>query len=184
MRIVGGDLRGRPLAAPTGSDVRPTNDRVREALFNILAHAPWSGDWMEGGEVLDACCGTGALGLEALSRGAATCHFLDNDQASLDLARRNAQSLGAEDRCRFMRANITNPPMASVGVALVLLDAPYHSGLATKGLAGLDDAGWIAPSAVVVLEMPAKGSVPEVEGFEVLDNRRYGQTQLAFLRRL
>lgn len=182
MRIVGGVLRGRPLAAPAAKDVRPTTDRVREALFNILAHASWADGVLEGAQVLDACCGTGALGLEALSRGAAECCFVDAEPDSLALARRNAASLGVEAQCRFVRADIANPPAPAVTAGLVLLDPPYKSDLAIAGLKGLTAAGWLAPGALVVAELPGKGRVPDFKGFEMLDTRRYGETGLAFLR--
>ena len=182
MRIVGGDLRGRPLAVPADRQVRPTTDRVREALFNILTHADWAEGALEEAQVLDACCGSGALGLEALSRGAAACSFMDLDGAHLDLARRNAASLGVEGRCRFIRADVSRPPMASEPAGLVLFDPPYRSDLAARGLRALADAGWTGPGTLVALEQPGKSPVPEIEGFEPVDHRRYGATGLVFLR--
>ncbi len=183
MRIVGGALRGRPLAAPSGKSVRPTTDRVREALFNILTHADWAEDVLDGTRAVDGCCGSGALGLEALSRGCAACTFIDNHPASLALAKRNAASLGVEDRCRFLRTDIANPPCATEPATLVLIDAPYASDLAQTGLHGLARAGWLADDAIVVLELPKAAGDHELVGLEHLDDRRYGESRLLFLRK-
>lgn len=182
MRIVGGALRGRPLAAPTGKSVRPTTDRVREALFNILTHADWAEGVLDGTRAIDGCCGSGALGLEALSRGCAACTFIDNHPASLALAKRNAASLGVEDRCHFLRTDIATPPRAAEPASLILIDAPYASDLSETGLHGLTKAGWLADDAIVVLELPKAAKNADPEGFARLDDRRYGESHLVFLR--
>lgn len=183
MRIVGGALRGRPLASPKGTHTRPTTDRVREALFNILTHAPWAKESpADGAQVIDACCGSGALGLEALSRGAAFCTFIDNDRDALALARQNARSLGVTNRCQFTDADITSPPRLREPANLILIDAPYKTNLGPDGLKALAEAGALAPSAITVLELPAAKTPVAIEGFETLDDRRYGDTRLVFVR--
>lgn len=183
MRIVGGALRGRPLAGPTGKSVRPTTDRVREALFNILAHAPWADGVLDDTRAIDGCCGSGALGLEALSRGCSACTFIDNDPTSIALAQKNARSLGVDDRCAFLRVDLAHLPTAQTPASLILIDAPYRSDLAQTGLLGLLAAGWVAEGAIAVLELPKAATDLSVEGFTKLDDRRYGDSRLLFLRR-
>jgi 16S rRNA (guanine966-N2)-methyltransferase len=185
VRIVAGRLKGRKLEVPEGRDIRPTADRTRQALFDVLEH----GRLVEGGGsavvdavVLDAFCGSGALGLEALSRGAAEATFMDANRAALDCARANAKHLGVQ--ASFILANVTNPPRPLKPATLVFLDPPYGSGLGARALAALASAGWLAPGAIASLEMPgaelAQFAVPP--GFERLDERRYGKARILLLR--
>jgi 16S rRNA (guanine966-N2)-methyltransferase len=156
MRIIAGAWRGRTLAAPVGRDTRPTADRVRQALFDSLMHAPWAGgDAVRGARVLDAFAGTGALGLEALSRGAAHATFFDTDRAALAAIRANVAACGAADRAEVMPADATHPPPASRPCSLVFLDPPYARGLPAAALAALDEARWLAPETLVVIEQSA-----------------------------
>lgn len=185
MRIIGGSHRGRRLAAPSGRDTRPTSDRTREALFNILAHS----DWGIGGDsplpearVLDVFCGTGALGLEALSRGAGHCTFLDGERAALAVTRRNVADLGEEARATIIRADATQPPAAPAPCRLVFLDPPYGKALTEPALRALTAKGWLAPGAVVVTEIAADDPVGLPEGFSLLDERLYGETRVIFAR--
>jgi 16S rRNA (guanine966-N2)-methyltransferase len=185
MRIIAGKLRGRKLEAPEGEAVRPTSDRAREALFNVLAHGRYragGGSAVEGAQVLDAFCGTGALGLEALSRGAQRATLLDHDAKALTVARRNARALGVESQVSFALADATQPPKARLAHDLVFLDAPYDSDLAGPSLEALAAAGWLAPGALVVVERPTKRvdfAVPE--GFVERERRKYGAATLVFL---
>lgn len=182
MRIVGGRHRGRRLEAPGGRDTRPTSDRTREALFNVLAHSGWGGDDpLAGAHVLDAFCGTGALALEALSRGAAAAVLMDLSGPALAAARRNAASLGEDGRCTFLRADATRPPAARATATLAFLDPPYGRGLAEAALPALAVCGWLAPGAIVVVEAAAQDSLALPVGFVPLDERRYGDTRVAFL---
>lgn len=191
MRIVGGRHRGRPLSAPEGLDVRPTADRTREALFNILEHGKFSADGtspIRGAHVLDAFAGTGALGFEALSRGAERLVCMDSQAAAVAAIRANARALNEVARVTIFQCDATKPPRPPTGPAgapcsLVFLDPPYQSGLGPPALAVLADAGWIAPGAVCVLEVERSehGSAPE--GFTIVDERRYGKAKLVFLRR-
>ncbi|EWY36865.1 DNA methyltransferase [Skermanella stibiiresistens SB22] len=181
MRLVGGNLRGRRLEAPAGRDIRPTSDRTREAIFNILAHADWAPE-IEGAVVLDAFCGTGALGLEALSRGAKRAVFLDNGRESLDLVRRNVAALSVAGHCDIIRADATRPPRAQVACAFLFLDPPYAKGLAPTALTALRDRGWCAPDAVAVVEIGLEDPWEAPAFAEPLDDRAYGDTRVLFLR--
>lgn len=180
MRIVGGRHRGRRLAAPEGRDTRPTTDRTREALFNILSHADWAPD-LEGAAVVDAFCGTGALGLEALSRGAGHCSFLDLGRGALDAVRANIATLGEEARATVLRADATKPPPARQPCLFAFLDPPYGKNLVPPALAGLAGAGWLLPGALVVVEVGGKEVVPLPDGFAMQAERSYGDTRVLFL---
>ena len=185
MRIVGGSHRGRRLAAPPGDAVRPTSDRAREALFDILSH----GDFAAAGipfadrAVLDAFAGTGAFGLEALSRGAAEAVFVENDRDALVALRRNIAMLGETERARVVAGDATRPPRATVAAAVAFLDPPYQSGLAAAALAAFAAAGWLASDALAVIEIGAREASAPPAGFAVLDERVYGAARLVFLRR-
>lgn len=185
MRIVGGRHRGRRLLPPTGRDVRPTSDRMRESLFNVLTHSGWGphgGSPLDGATVLDAFCGTGALGLEAMSRGATQVMFLDRRRTSLDLARRNADALGETENCRFVAGDATRPPPAPRPCTLVFLDPPYGEGLAEKAAPALAAAGWFAAGTVVCVEVGDRDPFMIPSGFEVLDERSYSHARLVVVR--
>lgn len=185
MRIVGGSHRGRRLRAPAGRDTRPTTDRTREAIFNILAHPGWGPDGgspVEGAVVLDAFCGTGALGLEALSRGARRAVFLDTGRAALECVRANIDDLGEGGRTAVLRADAARPPAAREAATLAFLDPPYGQDLATKALAALARGGWLASGAVAVVEEAASAPLAIPDGFTVLEDRRYGDTRVLFAR--
>jgi 16S rRNA (guanine966-N2)-methyltransferase len=185
MRIIAGKFRGRRLEAPEGEAVRPTSDRAREALFNVLIHGRYragGGSVVESATVLDAFCGTGALGLEALSRGAKRATLLDSDAKVLAVARRNVRKLGVENQVTFVLADATQPPRARTAHDLVFLDAPYDSDLAEPALAALAAAGWLAPGALVVVERPTRrANFTAPEGFEERERRKYGAATLIFL---
>jgi 16S rRNA (guanine966-N2)-methyltransferase len=187
MRIIAGRHRGRALVAPTGYEVRPTGGQAREALFNILAHAHWDGmaedaSVLEGAQVLDAFCGTGALGLEALSRGAAGCVFLDRNPQALEAARQNIEKLGESGRCQVMRGDALRPPPARSAATLAFLDPPYREAVLESALVALAGRGWFAPGAVVVAETDRRNDFTPPPGFLELDRREYRNTRLAILR--
>lgn len=185
MRIVAGKHRGRRLETPTGRDVRPTSDRTRQSLFNILSHGDWmadGGDALTGADVLDAFCGTGALALEALSRGAARAALLDMARPSLDMARRNAEMLGEGANCRFILGDAGRPPPAPFAATLAFLDPPYGRDLAPPALSGLSAAGWLAPGALVCVEVADDDAFAPPPGFETLEQRDYSQARIIFLR--
>jgi 16S rRNA (guanine966-N2)-methyltransferase len=198
VRIIAGALRGRRLAAPPGDATRPTADRVRQALFDMLVHAPWAGqDAVAGARVLDAFAGSGALGLEALSRGAAEAVFFETDVRARRALAANIAACRLEARARVIAADATRPSAIFPGGAacsLVLLDPPYaEADIAARAAAALAAAGWIAPGALIVLEMPASPS-RERDGARAasseiaprlgtpLAERRHGAAKLLFFR--
>lgn len=180
MRVVGGSLKRRPIAAPEGLDVRPTSDRAREALFNILAHR--DDRPLMGARVLDVFAGSGALGIEALSRGAAHCTFIETLPPALAAIRLNLGKLGIAGQATVIARDATHPGTAIDGPTLpanlVFLDPPYRSGLAAPALAALLDGGWIAAGALISIEVAAKEDFEAPEGFEITDERRYGAARL------
>ena len=182
MRIVGGRLRGRALAAPKSQAIRPTADRLRESLFNILQHA--YGDPVTGARVLDLFAGTGALGLEALSRGAAFALFVDEGAQARALLRENVAALGLGGVTRIFRRDATRLGAAHPvePFSLVFLDPPYRAGLAEKALAAARDGGWLKPGALIVVEEAADAAFKAPEGFAESERRTYDDTQLVFLR--
>lgn len=183
MRIVGGKFRGHNLATPQGHATRPTSDRTREAAFNILAHG-LEGFSIEEARVLDLFAGTGALGLEALSRGARFCQFVDDSASARGLIRRNADALGVIGQCKIWRRDATRlgPASPQPGFDLVFVDPPYSKGLGEKALRSLVDGGWLNSGAVVVLEEAEKAAIADVSGLTLVDHRVYGDTQVRFYR--
>jgi 16S rRNA (guanine966-N2)-methyltransferase len=185
MRIVAGQHRGKPLIAPPGQATRPTSDRARESIFNILDHAPWS-PGLRDARVVDLFAGSGALGLEALSRGAAFALFVETDAAARGAIRDNVEALGLFGRTRIHRRDATDlgPAPASAGAPfdLAFLDPPYARGLGEKALAQLRDHGWLTPGAVVALERGVDEPAVAVDGYEGLDVRIYGAARVWFLR--
>jgi 16S rRNA (guanine966-N2)-methyltransferase len=183
MRIVGGRLRGRALAAPPSQAIRPTADRLRESLFNILAHA--YGDPVTGARVLDLFAGTGALGFEAISRGARFALFIDDAAQARALVRDNVTALGLGGATRIFRRDATK--LGDAGpvdpFALVFLDPPYRQGLAERALVSARDGGWLLPDALIVVEEAAGAGFVAPDGFTELERRRYDDTELTFLRR-
>jgi 16S rRNA (guanine966-N2)-methyltransferase len=183
MRILAGANRGRRLIAPPGLATRPTSVRLRQALFDMLAHAPWGGrERLVGARVLDAFAGTGALGLEALSRGAAAAVFLENDPAALAALRANIAACRAEGRGRVLAADVLAPPPAEAGCDLVFLDPPYGAGLLAPAVAALARAGWIAPGALVVAETAAAAPESAPDNFTLLAERRHGAGMVRVFR--
>lgn len=184
MRVIGGTFSGRALIAPKGRDTRPTADRVRESVFNILAHRDSFS--FEGARVIDLFAGSGALGLEALSRGAAFCLFIETDSAARGAIRDNVETLGLFGATRVHRrgADALGEKPAGVGgpFTLAFLDPPYAMDLCGPALAALRAGGWLAPGALAVVEQ-GKGEAPVVtEGFVEVDRRTYGAAQVGFYR--
>ncbi|MGO8920830.1 MAG: 16S rRNA (guanine(966)-N(2))-methyltransferase RsmD [Stellaceae bacterium] len=183
MRIIAGRHRGRVLAAPEGQGVRPTGERVREALFDILAHGRFAdGPAFEAARVLDAFAGTGAFGLEALSRGADHASFLEKDRVALAALRANVATLGEERHAAILPGDALHPPPAALPVTLAFLDPPYGEDLAAPALAALAARGWLAAGALAVVEVAARQNFAAPQGFALLEERRYGAARLVFLR--
>jgi 16S rRNA (guanine966-N2)-methyltransferase len=185
MRIVAGTFRGRPLVAPKGQSTRPTADRTRQALFNVLEHAAWAPS-LEEVRVLDVFAGSGALGLEAMSRGAGYCLFLDHDAAARAAIGANVAALTLGERTRIDRRDATTlgARTAADGAPfdLALLDPPYGQGLGEAALARLAAGGWLAAGALVALERGLADPAPTPAGYEALDERTWGAAKVAFLR--
>jgi 16S rRNA (guanine966-N2)-methyltransferase len=178
MRIIAGSHRGRPLESPADQRIRPTSDRIRESLFSVLDHRLGG---FAGLRVLDGFAGSGALGLEALSRGAAAADFMDSDRAALALCRKNATKLGLADRAAFHLADTMRPPRAAAPCDLVFLDPPYGNGFAAVATQALDAAGWLRQGALLVVEADRAQPEPTPPGFEIADQRDYGRTRIAFV---
>jgi 16S rRNA (guanine966-N2)-methyltransferase len=182
MRVVGGRLRSRPIAGPKSDGLRPTADRLREALFNILAHG--YGDPVTGARVLDLFAGTGALGIEALSRGAAYVLFVDDGVEARALLRNNTEALGLGGTSRIFRRDATKlgPVHPLEPFTLAFLDPPYGKGLAEKALIAARDGGWLVRGALVVVEEATSAKFSAPEGYEELERRKYDDSELVFLR--
>jgi 16S rRNA (guanine966-N2)-methyltransferase len=185
LRIVSGEFRGKTLAAPAGDATRPTSDRARQAIFNILEHAPWS-EGVREKRVIDLFAGSGALGFEALSRGAAFCLFVETDEAARGAIRENVDAMGLFGRTRVHRRDATQlgvrPGADGPAFDLAFLDPPYGKGLGETALARLAQGGWLAPGATLVFERGATEGPFEVQGYELLDARDYGAARVNFLR--
>ena len=186
MRIVSGDFRGKALVAPRGEATRPTSDRARQAIFNILEHAPWS-DGVRDRRVIDLFAGSGALGFEALSRGAAFCLFVETDEAARGAIRDNVEALGGLfGKTRVHRRDATDlgvrPGADGPPFDLAFLDPPYAQGLGERALDRLAAGGWLAPGATLVFERGKSEPPFEVAGFTLIDARDYGAARVHFLR--
>ncbi len=183
MRISGGEFGGRVLAAPPGKNTRPTAQRTREALFNILEHNAWCD--LDGAHVIDLFAGSGALGFEALSRGAKFCLFVETDAAARGTIRDNIETLGVFGATRLHRRDATalgkRPAPLGQAFDLVFLDPPYHQGLGSRALAELQQGNWLAPNALAVFECAAD-ETPRTPGWELVNERIYGAAKLLFLQ--
>jgi len=180
MRIIAGLLRGKTLASPPGLATRPTAQRMRQALFDMLMHAPWAGrTLMEGAAVLDAFAGTGAFGLEALSRGAASAIFLENDAAALVALAANIAACRSENRARILAADVLRPPQGSPQT-IVFMDPPYEQGMIPKAIAALRDSGWITPPSLLIAETARAEDI--ARGGTVLAERAHGAAKITIWR--
>jgi 16S rRNA (guanine966-N2)-methyltransferase len=184
MRITGGKFGGRSLVAPRDARVRPTSDKVRQAVFNILLHNDF-GTVLEGARTADLFAGTGALGIEALSHGASFCLFVDDSAESRALIRENVEALQLTGSCKIWRRDATKlgPMAAGAGgpFDLVFLDPPYRKGLIALALASLRDGFWLADGALLVAEIAEDEDIPPTDGFRRLDERVYGDTRVLLL---
>ncbi|HEY1978620.1 MAG TPA: 16S rRNA (guanine(966)-N(2))-methyltransferase RsmD [Xanthobacteraceae bacterium] len=182
MRVVGGRLRGRSLASPKSNLVRPTADRLREALFNILVHG--YDDPIADARALDLFAGTGAFGIEAVSRGAAFVLFVDDGAEARALLRENVAALGLGGTSKVFRRDATKlgPAHPIEPFSLVFLDPPYGKGLAEKALASAQSGGWLAPEALIIVEEAVKSAFAAPDGFTELERRRYDETEFVVIR--
>ncbi len=182
MRVIGGRLRGRALVAPKSKAIRPTADRLRESLFNILVHS--LGDPITGARVLDLFAGTGALGIETLSRGAAFALLVDETAEARALLRENVTALGLGGVSRIFRRDATKlgPAHPLAPFSLAFLDPPSGQGLAAAALASARGGAWLTPDAIIVVEEKAAAKFTAPEGFTQIDRRRYDDSEFIFLR--
>ena len=176
MRIVAGSLKGRAIIAPEGQGTRPTSDRARQAIFNVLEHASW-GESLHEARVLDLYAGSGALGFEALSRGASFALFVETDDKARGVIRENMDAYGLFGRCRVHRRSATDlgPRPGSTGEAfdIVFMDPPYGKGLGEQSLQRLSEGEWLKPGAIVVYERGSDEPEIDTPGYERLDARDY-----------
>ena len=185
MRITAGRFKGRTLVPPKDMNVRPTSDKVRQAVFNILEHKDFGFDFRrEGARAIDLFAGTGALGLEALSRGARYCLFVDDSAESRALIRQNVEALGLTGASKIWRRDAASlgPLDTLAPFDLAFLDPPYRKDLIVPCLMGLRDGGWLVSPALVVAEMAEEEIYPPTDGFEILDDRIYGDTRVVILK--
>jgi len=185
MRIVAGSLKGRSIVAPEGQGTRPTSDRARQAVFNVLEHAAWAGP-LEGLRVIDLYAGSGALGFEAISRGAAFALFVETDDEARGTIRENADAYGVMGRTRVHRRSAVDlgvrPGSDGEAFDLAFLDPPYRKGLGEQTLVRLIEGNWLKPGAIVVFERGSDEPEIETPGYERLDARDYGAARVLFLR--
>lgn len=185
MRIISGKHKGRRIEFPKlGEAIRPTSDFAREAIFNILTHGAHgqNGHSFIGKRVLDLFCGTGAFGLEALSRGAESVTFIDQAREAISIAKHNAMRFNESDHAQFLVADATKLPLAKAPYSLIFLDPPYFGKLLGPTLKSLAAGGWIGEDAIIIIEHDAKEVIELPEGFEPLDQRRYGRAIIALLK--
>lgn len=187
MRIVAGSLKGRAITAPEGQNTRPTSDRARQAIFNVLEHAAWA-EPLDGARVIDLYAGSGALGYEAISRGAAFALFVEIEDEARGAIRENADAWGLMGRTRVHRRSATDlgvrPGSAGEAFDIAFLDPPYRKGLGEQTLARLLEGNWLKPGATVVFERGSDEPEIETPGYERLDARDYGAARVLFLRAL
>ena len=185
MRIVGGKFKGRALVTPDGQNTRPTSDRAREAIFNILAHADWAPN-LEGARVMDVFAGSGALGFEAMSRGAGFCLFVETDEAARGAIRDNVETFGLFGTTRVHRRDATQlgarPGSQAEAFNLVFLDPPYRKGLGEKALDALISGNWLSENAIIVFERAAEEDDFVTDMWQKINVKTYGAAQVLFLK--
>lgn len=179
MRVIAGTHKGRRLCTPKGKETRPTSDRLRESVFNILAHR-WP-DHLVGAMVADIFAGSGAMGIEALSRGAKYAVFVEKHTAGRDLISRNLQTMGLAGKAQVIEGDARKLPQLEVAFDLVLMDPPYRRGLGEAALEALQQAGWLRQGTLVVLEASADENLDIPPGYKVRDRRAQGDSQVIFL---
>lgn len=180
MRVIAGKHKGRRIDCLEGKAIRPTSDMMRGAVFNMLN---FNVDW-EATNVLDICCGTGAFGIEALSRGAAFVGFVDSSRESIEMTRHNLSKLGDDDKVSVMQHSIENLPIAKKKYHVIYIDPPYFAGLVPKALRNLRDKGWVADNAIILAEMAERDKITAMDGYEITNERRYGNSKLVTLKKV
>ncbi len=185
MHITAGQLKGRKLLSPQDRRIRPSASRTREAMFDLLLHAPAPeglSSAIAGQRVVDICCRSGLLGLEAISRGAERVLFVDHHRESLELARANCETLNVERNAEFLQADAARLPSARLPFSVIVADPPYDSDLAPALLAGITGGNWLIQGGYIALELPSKAPVPESDTLELYRERTYGKARLVVYR--
>ncbi len=185
MRIVAGIHKGQTLARPPGNITRPMMDKVRESVFNILTHQNWKTQHtnvLNDAAILDAFAGSGAIGLEAISRGASVAYFFDKSPKALGVVRKNIWTLNEQDHCKMMKVDATKPPKAPIAMSIVFLDPPFGKNLVPISLPPLVKAGWIDHNTLIVAEVESCAILNLPTGFQILLEKSYGTAQVFFLR--
>lgn len=184
MYIVAGKHKGRRIESPEGREVRPTASRTREAVFNILAHGRYGEKGLLKGRVADIFCGSGAMGLEALSRGASGVTFVDKSRESLEAAEYNLKHFSEAAQARLIRADSSQLPPSPHTHEILIIDPPYRTGLYIGALNTARNGGWLAPEGVAVVELAWKEALTVPEGWKLVDERKYGNTRVALLEQM
>ncbi|MCE3005568.1 MAG: 16S rRNA (guanine(966)-N(2))-methyltransferase RsmD [Rickettsiales bacterium] len=178
MRVIAGIHKGRKLEVPVDRAIRPTSERTRESLFNVLMHGRFGGACVIHQRVADICCGTGALGIEALSRGATHVTFVDVAKTSLLITERNLRHLGASQQATLIASDATRLPKATEPFALILLDPPYDMPILSAIAASLRQGGWVKTGSILAAEIASSRPIPELLGAELITERRYGKAKI------
>ncbi|MBN8544117.1 MAG: 16S rRNA (guanine(966)-N(2))-methyltransferase RsmD [Alphaproteobacteria bacterium] len=178
MRVITGKYKGRKLTPPADTSIRPTSERTRESLFNLLMHGQFGGANIIHQRVADICCGTGALGIEALSRGATHCVFVDQAKAGLELAKKNVEHIGATADASFILSDANHLPKATEPCALVMIDPPYDINIIPRVAGSLIEQGWVKTGSILVTEVRFTTDMPELPGFSLLLDRQYGKAKV------
>ncbi|MBY0355355.1 MAG: 16S rRNA (guanine(966)-N(2))-methyltransferase RsmD [Rickettsiales bacterium] len=183
MQIIAGKHRGRKLETPQSYEIRPTGARAREAIFNIVAHTPHpEGPMLDGAIVADICCGSGAMGLEALSRGAAHAYFIDQSREALTLVRQSAEKFREEAHCTFLRTEAKALPPAPTACRVLFIDPPYRKDLLPAILQSVLLKGWLTEDGMIVAEMSVKDPFTCPDALDVITDRTYANTRVVILR--
>ncbi len=187
MRVITGKYRNKKIytSLPRAKelDFKPTTSKTRQAVFNMLLNSPRVGIDVVGADVLDLCCGSGSFGIEALSRGAKHVTFIDIEEEHLKVARYNIESLNEASNCSFLRVSADRLPASSKKYNLIYIDPPYFSNLIIPTLNKLAEGKWLAKENMILIEAGDREKLELPEGFELLDHRKYGKTQLFFVKK-
>lgn len=178
MRVITGKYKGRKLTPPADTNIRPTSERTRESIFNLLMHGQFGGEQIREQRVADICCGTGALGIEALSRGATHCVFIDQAKSGLELARSNVAALGATSDATFLLSDANNLPKTNDPCALIMIDPPYDVNIVPRVAESLLANGWVKQGSILVVEVRFTTDIPELAGYTLLQERGYGKAKI------
>lgn len=181
MRIISGLLKGKKLISPDGQGTRPTSDKARQGIFNIIEHAPWS-NGIKDANFLDICAGTGAFGLEALSRGAKFSYFIENNKSALNALKENIKNCRFENKTKIIDANILSLPKITILFDIIFIDPPYFQNLITPVLKQIIEKKYIGTSSIIIIEHHKDEEILLPENYLVLKKVNYGINGITFLK--